>query len=178
MEPQTGTSVFVLIRGTLLQGLKVTKSNGCTYWTSTSRWGFFLFFYSRNKLGSFPSPGAPPSDRGPSVSELCVVLFYFPFQNHTDFDSAVQLDEGRGHLTWCSISFYWRFLTAARPRPVSELHKRRKQGRPECESFKTSLPGLFLPPDGLAKLTQQIQETLHMCLWGSVVFPVWQFILF
>lgn len=104
--------------------------------------------------------------------------FYFPFQNHTDFDSAVQLDEGRGHLTWCSISFYRRFLTAARPRPVSELHKRRKQGRPEWESFKTPLPGLLLPPDGRAKLTQQIQETLHTRLLGSVVFPVWQFILF
>lgn len=38
-----------------------------------------FFFYSRKKLGSLPSPGAPPSDRGPSVSELCVVLFLFSF---------------------------------------------------------------------------------------------------
>lgn len=37
----------------------------------------FFFFYSRKKLGSLPSPGALPSDRGPSLSELCVVLFLF-----------------------------------------------------------------------------------------------------
>lgn len=171
MEPQTGTSVFVLIRGTLLQGLKVTKSNGCTYWTWTSRWGFFLFFYSRNKLGSLPSPGALPSDRGPSVSELCVVLFLFSFPKSHWLRLCGAAGRGAGppHMM---LHFILPTLSDSGTSPACQwTSQKTKTGPPWVRVLQNIFTWALF-----AKLTQQIQETLHVslrvsCISSLTVYP-------